>query len=257
MNAAFLAPMASARCAFAIYLGDTPVYTSPVWRAYVGEEYAPPIPPLCREAMTFPAPVPHTAIRNAFSLRGREYTLFTLLPQAAEAGDTRPPAARLMAAADLFRLLLWHTTGEAPRRACLAGDLFATICRLLREEISVSCHTETDGSTYMNTGIDRDGLMLAAGIALPCILAGGGACASLHETAAGCRMHFSGRQTVDNTFLRGLLTSLAEAGGFGVSFLADGVAFDLPYAPPTSYVLYSRPADEDVACVRIGLMIQA
>ena len=132
MTASLLTPTSNARCAFAVYTAEgKPAYISPEWRACVGADYAPLIPESCRHALFFQNPTPHTAIRNVFLLNGRHYTLFTLLPQAAEKGDRMTPEHRLTAAAHLFDFVLSHALEPCAYSTLPADYLFSSVLHLI------------------------------------------------------------------------------------------------------------------------------
>lgn len=257
MNASLLAPTNSARCSFAVYTAEgAPAYISPEWRACVGADYAPPIPEPCRDALFFPDPIPHTAIRNSFSLGGQRYTLFTLLPQAAEEGDSLPPPRRLEAAARLFDYVLQHATRECAYATLPADHLFTSALRLIREEISASCRVEIPAERHALVRLDHEGFLLVLAIALPAMFARGDGYAALTEDEGVCSMRFSGGRTVQNAFLRELIAAIAARGGFTLSFTERGFDLTVPRFYPHTFTLYSQPAGNDRAGVKIGLMIR-
>lgn len=257
MNASLLAPTNSARCSFAVYTEEgTPAYISPEWRACVGADYAPPIPEPCRDALFFPDPIPHTAIRNAFSLNGRRYTLFTLLPQAAEEGDLLPPPRRLEAAANLFDFVLRHALRECERTTLPADYLFSSALHLIQEEISTSCRVEMAEEYHALVHPDHEGILLVLAIALPAMFAGRDGYATLEEDDDGCYMRFGGGRAVQNAFLRELIEAIAMHGGFTLTFTERGFDIFVPRFYPRTFALYSRPVGDDLASVQIGLMIR-
>ncbi len=257
MTAALLSPDTSARCAFAVYTAEgAPAYISPEWRACVGADYVPSFHDSYHEALFLPDPIPHTVIRNLFSLGGQSYTLFTLLPQAAEEGDLLPPPRRLQIAAGLFDFVLQHATQECAYTTHPADHLFASALHLICGEISASCRVEMTEESHAFLHVDHEGILLALAIALPAMFAGGNGHAVFEEYEDGCSMHFWGERTVQNPFLRELIASLAAHGGFQLTFTERGLDISIPRFYPRTFALYSRLTGGDLNSVKIGLMIR-